>query len=55
MGFRFREESCSLHCYTVKDALIGAPQTLTEVAEVLISNVDVPLLAYASTIPFTSR
>lgn len=55
MGFRFREESCSLHCYTVEDARIGATQTLTEVAEALVSNVDAPLRAYASTIPVTSR
>ncbi|ENF4651804.1 hypothetical protein ABRF32_003862 [Salmonella enterica] len=55
MGFRFREESCSLHCYTVEDDRIGATQTLTEVAEALVSNVDAPLRAYASTIPLTSR
>lgn len=51
MGFRFREESCSLHCYTVEDARLGATQTLTEVAEALVSNVDAPLRAYAATIP----
>ncbi|CQJ67388.1 TPA: hypothetical protein ACJIYU_004593 [Yersinia enterocolitica] len=55
MGFRFREGSCSLHCYTVDDARIGATQTLTEVAEALVSNVDAPLRAYASTIPVNSR
>lgn len=55
MGFRFREESCSLHCYTIEDARIGATQTLTEVAEALVSNVDAPLRAYASTIPVHSR
>lgn len=55
MGFRFREGSCSLHCYTVEDARIGTTQTLTEVAEALVSNVDAPLRAYASTIPVTSR
>lgn len=55
MGFRFRDEYCSLHCYTVEDARIVATQTLTEVAESLVSNVDAPLRAYASTIPVTSR
>lgn len=55
MGFRFREESCSLHCYTVEDARIGATQTLTEVAEALASNVDAPLRAYAATIPVNPR
>ena len=25
MGFRFREESCSLHCYTVEDSRVGHP------------------------------
>lgn len=55
MGFRFREESCSLHCYSVEDSRIEATQTLTEVAEALVSNVDAPLRAYVSTIPFISR
>ena len=55
MGFRFREESCSLHCYTVEDSRIGSTQTLTEVAEALVSSVDAPLRAYASTIPTTTR
>lgn len=55
MGFRFREESSSLHCYTVEDSRIGPPQTLTEVAEALVSSVDDPLRAYASTIPTISR
>ncbi|EAX3649812.1 hypothetical protein AYJ72_19055 [Salmonella enterica] len=45
MGFRIREGSCSLHCYTVEDTRIGATQTLTEVAEALVSNVDAPLRA----------
>jgi hypothetical protein len=30
------------HCYTVEDARLGATQTLTEVAEALVSNVDAP-------------
>lgn len=55
MGFRFREGACSLHCYTVEDARIGATQTLTEVAEALVSNVDAPLRAYAATLPVTTR
>ncbi|EMF6667396.1 hypothetical protein HCG50_00235 [Serratia marcescens] len=55
MGFRFREGACSLHCYTVEDARIGATQTLTEVAEALVSNVDTPLRAYAATLPVTTR
>lgn len=53
MGFRFREESSSLHCYSVEDLRIGTTQTLTEVAEALVSTVDAPLRAYASTIPVT--
>ncbi|MDG0290365.1 hypothetical protein [Klebsiella pneumoniae] len=55
MGFRFREESCSLHCYTVEDSRVGATQTLTEVAEALVSNVDAPLRAYALHLPVTSQ
>lgn len=55
MGFRFREESCSLHCYSVEDARIGATQTLTEVAEALASAVDAPLRAYAATIPVIQK
>ncbi|HCI5690016.1 TPA: hypothetical protein NPO35_004037 [Klebsiella variicola subsp. variicola] len=51
LGFRFREGTCSMHCYTVEDARLGATQTLTEVAEALVSNVDAPLRAYAATIP----
>ncbi|WP_228262562.1 hypothetical protein, partial [Klebsiella pneumoniae] len=42
LGFRFREGTCSMHCYTVEDARLGATQTLTEVAEALVSNVDAP-------------
>jgi hypothetical protein len=55
IGFRFREESCALHCYTMEDAAIGAPQTLTELAEALVSKVDDHLRPYASTISVTSR
>ncbi|WP_246316605.1 hypothetical protein [Scandinavium goeteborgense] len=51
MGFRFREESCSLHCYSVVAPQIGDTRTLTEVAAALVSQVDDPLKAYASTIP----
>ncbi|STW60475.1 Uncharacterised protein [Klebsiella pneumoniae] len=29
LGFRFREGTCSMHCYTVEDARLGATQTLT--------------------------
>ncbi|HFZ4876203.1 hypothetical protein ACTJKW_02610 [Serratia marcescens] len=53
MGFRFREESCSLHCYSVEAPQIGDTQTLTEVAEALVNNVDASLRAYASTLPVT--
>ena len=42
-------------CYTVEDARLGATQTLTEVAEALVSNVDAPLRAYAATIPVNQR
>lgn len=55
LGFRFREGTCSMHCYTVEDARLGATQTLTEVAEALVSNVDAPLRAYAATIPVNQR
>ena len=55
LGFRFREGTCSMHCYTVEDARLGATQTLTEVAESLVSNVDAPLRAYAATIPVNQR
>lgn len=55
LKFHFREGACSLHCYTVEDARLGATQTLTEVAEALASNVDAPLRAYAATIPVNQR
>lgn len=55
LGFRFREGTCSMHCYTVEDARLGPTQTLTEVAEALVSNVDAPLRAYAATIPVNQR
>ncbi|MCI4031820.1 hypothetical protein [Dickeya dianthicola] len=51
MGFRFLEESCSLHCYSVDDARIGDTQTLSEVANALVDGVDETLRAYAATIP----
>ncbi|MFJ5338797.1 hypothetical protein ACIPSD_06740 [Pectobacterium sp. CHL-2024] len=51
MAFRFREESCALHCYSVESAQIGDTQTLTEVAEALVGNVEKPLSAYATVIP----
>lgn len=44
-----------MHCYTVEDARLGATQTLTEVAEALVSNVDAPLRAYAATIQVNQR
>lgn len=49
MGFRFKEEICSLHCYSVTDARIGPTQTLSEVAIALVSAVDEPLKPYSST------
>jgi len=51
MGFRFRDDTCSLHYYSVEAPQIGETQTLTEVAEALVSNIDDSLKAYASTIP----
>lgn len=51
MGFRFRDDTCSLHCYSVDFPQIGDTQTLTEVAEALVSSVDESLKAYASTVP----
>ncbi|MNR00919.1 hypothetical protein D3C85_1167090 [compost metagenome] len=51
MGFRFRDDTCSLHCYSVEALQIGETQTLTEVAEALVSSIDESLKAYASTIP----
>ncbi|WP_254872836.1 hypothetical protein, partial [Enterobacter hormaechei] len=51
MGFRFRDDICSLHCYSVEAPQIGETQTLTEVAEALVSNIDDALRAYISTIP----
>jgi hypothetical protein len=54
MGFRFREETSSLHCYSVEDERIGVTQTLTEVAESLVTSVDDRLRPYAATIPIHS-
>lgn len=51
MGFRFRGDTCSLHCYSVEAPQLGETQTLTEVAEALVSSIDEPLKAYASAIP----
>ncbi|EEF2420544.1 hypothetical protein NCL57_005010 [Salmonella enterica] len=51
MGFRFRGDTCSLHCYSVESPQLGETQTLTEVAEALVSSIDEPLKAYASAIP----
>lgn len=51
IGFRFRDDTCSLHCYSVDVPQIGEIQTLTEVAEALVSFIDDSLKAYASTIP----
>lgn len=48
MGFRFNEEICSLHCYSVTDSRIGPTQTLSEVAIALVSAVDEPLKPYSS-------
>lgn len=55
LGFRFREESCSLNCYSVEDARIGDTQTLSELANALVDGVDETLRAYAATIPIHSR
>lgn len=51
MGLRFLDDTCSLHCYSVEAPQIRETQTLTEVAEALVSSVDDALKAYASTIP----
>lgn len=51
IGFRFHGESSSLHCYTVVDGKTGSEQTLSEVANILVSAVDDRLRPYASTIP----
>lgn len=55
LGFRFREESCSLHCYSVEDARIGDTQTLSELASALVDGVDETLRAYAATIPVNQK
>ncbi|MDN4129867.1 hypothetical protein [Pantoea ananatis] len=54
-GFLFRDETSSLHCYTVDDARTGLIQSLTEVAEALVTSVDERLRPYAATIPVHSR
>ncbi|WP_230863574.1 hypothetical protein [Enterobacter asburiae] len=51
LGFRFREGTSSLHCYSVEDARIGDTQTLSELASALVDGVDETLRAYAQTIP----
>lgn len=53
LGFRFREESCSLHCYSVEHVPIGDTQTLSELA--LVDGVDETHRAYAATIPVNQR
>ena len=55
LGFRFQEESCSLHCYSVEHAPIGDTQTLSELAQALVDGVDDTLRAYAATIPVNQR
>ncbi|MDE4631079.1 hypothetical protein [Klebsiella pneumoniae] len=55
LGFRFREESCSLHCYSVEHTPIGDTQTLSELAQALVDGVDETLRAYAATIPVNQR
>ncbi|WP_323083168.1 hypothetical protein [Klebsiella quasipneumoniae] len=55
LGFRFRGESSSLHCYTLADERTGSPETLSEVASLLVSTVDDSLRPYASTIPVHHR
>ncbi|WLS81060.1 hypothetical protein Q3V30_21500 (plasmid) [Erwinia pyri] len=49
LGFRFKEEICSLHCYTVEDERISPVQTLTEAADALIAAVDNALSPFART------
>jgi len=49
IGFRFKEESCSLHCYSVEDARIGDTQTLTELANALVTGIDETLRTYTTT------
>lgn len=49
LGFRFREESCSLHCYSVEDSRIGDTQTLSELANALVDGVDETLRTHAIT------
>lgn len=49
IGFRFQEESCSLHCYSVEDSRIGDTQTLSELANALVDGVDETLRAYTAT------
>ncbi|WP_240947017.1 hypothetical protein [Dickeya zeae] len=51
MGFRFTEDTSSLHCYSVHDERIGQTQTLSEVAHALVTVVDEQLRPYASTFP----
>lgn len=51
LGFRFNGESSSLHCYPLADERTGSPETLSEVASLLVSTVDDRLRPYASTIP----
>lgn len=53
MGFSFKEEICSLHCYTVTDPRLGPTATLSEVATALVSAVDDTLRPYAVTFPVT--
>ncbi|HBS5696256.1 TPA: hypothetical protein MAK63_005069 [Klebsiella variicola] len=55
LGFRFREEYCSLHCYSVEHDRIGDTQTLSELAQALVDCVDETLRAYAATIPVNQR
>lgn len=55
MGYRFKEDSCSLHLYSIEDSRIGETQTLSEVANALVDSIDENLRAYAATIPVNSR
>ena len=55
LGFRFHDESSSLHCYTLADERTGPAETLSEVASLLVSTVDDSLRPYAATIPVHHR
>lgn len=55
LGFRFIEETSSLHCYTLSDDSAATPQTLSEVANALVTIIDEKLRPYASTFPLSRK